>query len=995
MQAMLKSIVTLLQIVIASVVLCSAQTIEHEQNSYPLPQSVDFTKTPTINLNGKWKFRFSEKSKLTDIVVPGEAAMQGYGIKHDTPFYYHRDVKVPAEFAGKTVILRFNGVYGHAVLYVNNKQVREHHGGFTRWETDITKYVKPGKTNKLMLMVEDRIDDISYASGYAHHPIGGILRDVTMFALPKSHLCNVAVNASLTDDFRHGKLQFNSQYVGSNEAQLNLVLKDAAGNQVAQQVASVKPGDAQFNLNVADVNKWDAEHPYQYTLEVSLSQNGNTLMKFNRKVGFRNITVDGNRLLVNGNPVKLRGACRHDVHPTLGRSTSRQLDSLDVVLFKQSNMNFVRTSHYPPSEDFVEFCDRYGIYVECETAVCFVNTHRQRNYAPAASNNDPAFAPKYLSQLKEMVSTFISHPSVLIWSMGNESDYGSNFKASYDYVKATDPTRPVIYSYPGRAQKNGAKIYDILSMHYPGVDGNMEQYGMTTYGFQGHGIPALFDEWAHPACYTYATLRDDPNIREFWGQSLDMMWSGVFAAQGALGGAIWGYIDETFSIPTLKAGEPFWKEFARTAKPEGFRGDCVGYGEWGIVDVWRRLKPEFWGTKKAYSPVKVLNTHITDFTAGEQITLTLHNRFDHTNLNEVKAAYTYRNERHDLKMQSVEPHQKGMLVIPGQQWAQGDSITLQFFDNNGMLIDSYCITFGTAPVNFPQGYASSKIAVDESAESLVIKGESFTVPFSKATGMITNATSGGETVISDGPYLNVYVNLNHLSGAEVRKIADHIAIDHSQWQLKSITHRKLSHAVEVNVSGTYNKVTVQFNYVITSKGEISINYTADGLPNGYLRESGVMFTMPQTTDWLQWQRRGYWDSYPEHSMSGNVGAIGIHHSQQSAYGEKPVQDWAYDTHNYYYWSDAGANCSRPLNNMAKAMKENIYFYTLKSAATAKHGVSVISHGASLACRLNTTPQNTLQMFVNTAWDYPEIAWGNYCKTLEALPVHGAMHLQLH
>lgn len=165
---------------------------------------------------------------------------------------------------------------------------------------------------------------------------------------------------------------------------------------------------------------------------------------------------------------------------------------------------------------------------------------------------------------------------------------------------------------------------------------------MSTRNFQGHGIPALFDEWAHPACYTYATLQTDPNIREFWGKSLDMMWSGLFNAPGGLGGAIWGYVDETFSLPEPKFGTSFWKEFARTAKPLDYQGNCVGYGEWGIVDVWRRQKPEFWSTKKAYSPVRLLVEDNLSFTTGQKLMLTIHNRFDHTNLNEIHATYTYR-----------------------------------------------------------------------------------------------------------------------------------------------------------------------------------------------------------------------------------------------------------------------------------------------------------------------------------------------------------------
>ncbi|MGM9811664.1 MAG: glycoside hydrolase family 2 TIM barrel-domain containing protein [Muribaculaceae bacterium] len=983
-------IINLLLFIVAS---GSANNKEWAGNFYAKPEMVAGVNKPSMSLNGKWQFRFDSKSKWTTIEVPGEAVMQGYGIKHDTPFFYKRTFVVPKDYSNKTVILRFDGVYGHAILYVNGKKVREHHGGFTRWEADVTHLVKAGKSNSVMLEVEDRLDDISYASGYAHHPIGGILRDVTVFALPKAHINNVKIDASLDSLYCNGELKLQGNCVGADGSTLHLQLCDAKGNCVASKTATLSSGNVVCTMPVANPAKWDAEHPNLYTLKVSVADANGITMQFVRKVGFRTIKVVGSRLMVNGNPVKLRGACRHDIHPTLGRTVTRQLDSLDVMLFKQSNMNFVRTSHYPPSENFIEFCDRYGIYVECESAVCFVNTHRQRNYAPAASSNDPAFEHKYLSQVHEMVSYFQHHPAVLIWSIGNESDYGSNFKASYDYIKQTDATRPVIYSYPGLAQKNGEKIYDILSMHYPGVEGNMEQYGMSTRAFQGHGIPALFDEWAHPACYTYATLRNDPNIREFWGKSLDLMWQGVFNSPGALGGAIWGYIDETFAVPQLKAGDAFWKEFARTAKPEGFRGDCVGYGEWGIVDVWRRDKPEFWATKKAYTPVKLLGTHIADFAAGQNLTLEVMNRFDHTCLNEVRATYTYKGKKGAAAMQPVKPHRKGVVTIPAQAWLQGDSLTLEFFTPDGIMVDSYVVTIGDAKINYPTGVTPGGLDVLNTAESITVNGNGFSVPFSKSTGLITNATVQGKTAIQCGPQLNVYVNYNHLSGPEVRSIADHLLLDTSSWRLVSINSTKGANGVTVAVKGTYSDVAVSLNYLITPAGEISIDYSAEGLPNGYIREYGLCFELPETTSWMQWQRRGYWDSYPEHSMSGNTGAADIYRSNQSAYGKEPSQPWAYDTHNYYYWSDAGANCTKPLTNMAKSMKENVHFYSLGSDKQARL-LSVVSKDASVACRLNKTDDNRLQLIVDSKWDYPEIGWGDYCKMQEAVPYHGFIKLIL-
>lgn len=367
--------------------------------------------------------------------------------------------------------------------------------------------------------------------------------------------------------------------------------------------------------------------------------------------------IEKDRMLVNGMPVKLRGACRHDIHPTLGRTTTAELDSLDVILFKRSNMNFVRTSHYPPTERFLEYCDRYGIYVESETAVCFVDTYRQKNYAPGKTQDSAEFTPRYLSQCREMVKSFRSHPSILFWSIGNESVYGTNFQQCWDWVKATDKTRPVIFSYPGSVGEK-KPVYDILSMHYQDVNGNLNQWNRSTHGFQGEGIPALFDEWAHPACYTYATLQEDPNIREFWGHSIERMWSGLFDAPGGLGGAIWGYVDETFMLPEPKVGTAFWKEFARTAKPEDYQGKCVGYGEWGIVDVWRREKPEFWATKKAYSPVRLMTTEVASFLSGQRLLLPLYNRFDHTDLDEIKIRYTYKGVEKELPAPSIAPHQK-------------------------------------------------------------------------------------------------------------------------------------------------------------------------------------------------------------------------------------------------------------------------------------------------------------------------------------------------
>lgn len=968
-----------------------------DEASYPVLQELAGVETPAVLLSGTWQFQYSPDSKWDKIQVPGEPAMQGYAIEHDKPFTYRKSFTVPADYAGKHTILRFDGVYSHARLFVNGTFVREHHGGFTRWETDVTPFVRPGKKNEIRLEVTDRLDDISYASGYAHHPIGGILRDVTLFALPETCLYDFYAETHLDAAYEDAvlKIGYSSPVAGGAEVAYTLTEPSGRRYPLVQSRFPLEEGGNMNELPVKNPLKWDAEHPNLYTLTITLSKDGKEIGRFDRRIGFRDVKIEKDRMLVNGMPVKLRGACRHDIHPTLGRTTTAELDSLDVILFKRSNMNFVRTSHYPPTERFLEYCDRYGIYVESETAVCFVDTYRQKNYAPGKTQDSAEFTPRYLSQCREMVKSFRSHPSILFWSIGNESVYGTNFQQCWDWVKATDKTRPVIFSYPGSVGEK-KPVYDILSMHYQDVNGNLNQWNRSTHGFQGEGIPALFDEWAHPACYTYATLQEDPNIREFWGHSIERMWSGLFDAPGGLGGAIWGYVDETFMLPEPKVGTAFWKEFARTAKPEDYQGKCVGYGEWGIVDVWRREKPEFWATKKAYSPVRLMTTEVASFLSGQRLLLPLYNRFDHTDLDEIKIRYTYKGVKKELPAPSIAPHQKGLLVIPAEAWEEGELLSICFYTATGELLDAEQVSLGSDyHVRLADSEASpvnGVLQVEETAGMMTIKGDGFEIPFSKETGLISNATSKGQVIIEKDPFLHLDINLNHLTGAEVRKSARKFLTSDSDWKKQSLTYTRKEGAVEVALSGFYQDVQTDILIRISPAGEMNVSYVVAGQPNGYLRETGLSFYLPERLDYLQWERKGMWSCYPEGAFAGNTGETSLYNPKQVRYGENPAQPWSADTHNYYYWADAGANCDCPLTQMAKGMKENIYRYTL-SATGGGAGLTVCSPDASLACRTSKRGDEQLMLYINNRWDYPEIAWGNYCKTLEAVPCYGEMKIR--
>jgi beta-galactosidase/beta-glucuronidase len=861
-----------------------------EERAYLIPTANEGVRQSSVSLNGAWQFQFSPGGDWTSIQVPGEAAMQGYAIEHDRPFRYKKSFALPADYREKTIILRFDGVYSYARLWVNGVFVREHHGGFTRWETDVTALVKPEKENEIELEVTDRLDEISYASGYAHHPVGGILRDVTVFALPKTHVYDFHIETQLDSVYKDAVLRINWSAEGNGEIAYTLTAPDGQTVPLSQNRFPLSGHPAQpQTFPVQAPLKWDAEHPNLYTLTATIYQDGKEVSRLNRQVGFREIKIVKNQLLVNGQPVKLRGACRHDVHPTLGRVATAEFDRLDAVLFKQANMNFVRTSHYPSSETFVEQCDRLGIYVESETAVCFVATSRQRNYGSGDTQNNAAYAGRYLTQFQEMVKTFRSHPSVIIWSIGNENRYGSNFQQCKDWVMTVDPTRPTMFSYPN-TQKDNPKIYDILSMHYPDVHGNLSRNDM----------PALYDEWAHVPCYTYATLRDDPNIRDFWGMSLDKMWGSLFDASGGLGGAIWGYIDETFMLPEPKAGKPWWKEHGRRKDfGDKYIENCAGYGEWGIVDVWRRQKPEFWGTKKAYSPVRLLIRRVTDFMDGERLILPVRNRFDHTNLDEITIKYTYRGIEKTLKPVSIAPHQKGLLLIPGENWAEGEQLFVRFFTSRNELIDACAVTLGRETNAVSAKPSGKPLTIEETGEYVTVKGDGFEIPFNKSTGLIVDATSRGETVIAKGPFLNLDVYRFNRAVTGYDKDMNQFVLSDIDWQKTGFTYKKNSERVEITLSGVYRQVTVEFLMHISPDGQLQVDYLASGESQGLLREAGVKFQLPKTFRSLKWKRAGYWSYYPEDSFSGHEGEVPLYDSRQSAYGQQPVQPWHLDTRNYY------------------------------------------------------------------------------------------------
>jgi beta-galactosidase len=933
---------------------------------------IDGVSEPVILLNGEWKvntdpiesfwLQDSSDPSWKPIQVPGECTMQSFFIKHDKPFAYKKQIVIPADYKDKEIVVQFDGVYSYARVWVNGNFVCDHSGGFTIWQCNITPFVRPGEKAMLTVEVTDRSNEISYASGYAKHLIGGILRNVYLLALPEAYPEDVKISTAFDSVYLNADLSVEGHIKpGLKNVEISLALYNKDNKKVKLKVNTISVEDSVFHLVNKLLNpvKWDAEHPDLYTLYVSYSENKKLVWEKAYNFGFREVKVVGNQLWINGQIVKLRGACRHDIHPLLGRVATPEYDLKDVLLAKESNINFIRTSHYPPTQNFLNLCDKYGVYVESESAVCFINTWRSDVYGPGGIQDSVEFQGQFLSQIREMVKNSINHPSVIIWSMGNESFYGENIRLSRELAHKLDSTRPIIFSYSGTAP-HSVKVTDIYSAHYPNTKGVVKVYGDSTENFEFKAMPVLFDEWAHVSCYNNPTVKEDPNVRDFWGVGLDTMWMKVIEAKGGLGGAIWGMIDETFTLPDSSKG----------AKP----GNTVGYGEWGIIDTWRRKKPEFWNVKKAYSPVRLTNTLIDNYTNGKTVSIPLYNRFDHTNISELTIKLNYKNDQKNIYSPDIKPHSKGILSVKIDNWVEGEEAVLSFIDSYGNLIDKYSLR-RSSPKQESKGISSSDLAVKEDSRNFYVCFKNGNcVIFDKSTGLINRFSDLNDTTEIVGPFINLRTlgKQGKNAYAEINKYC-------STWKLKNFQPRQIDGHLYVTVMGQYdNKNSAQFEFGFNTGGEIAITYHIDNVPQEFIREMGVKFELTDKYDSLTWDRKSYWDYYPGDHLSRPIGNISLYSQIQKIYRTSPAKEWNEDTKSFFYDSPESEINNRSLTNIARSTKENIYRYSLKKSGG--EAISVQGDG-KVSCRL-ANQNNKLCLYINNKMDYPDLNWGNHTNNIK-------------
>ena len=662
-----------------------------------------------LSLNGNWKFHWVaepakrpaefyrndfDDSSWKTIPVPSNWEMQGYGtpiyVSAGYPFaidpprvtstpktdytsyeernpvgsYRHR-FSLPKQWENRRVFIHFAGVQSAFYLWVNGKKVGYSQGSMEPAEFDITGFIKKDE-NQLAVEVY-RWCDGSYLEDQDMWRTSGIHREVYVYSTANERIVDFSVRTVLDSSYTDALLQIKPElksYAGNKlegwtiTAQLfdtednpvfsNLLKQDALPVLNADHKAGVlndrtpqrgMPKFAWLEANVKNPLKWTAETPHLYTLVVNLSdEKGQVVESVGCKVGFRSVEIKNGQLLVNGQPIRLRGVNRHEHDPETGRTISLERMKQDVILMKQANINAVRTSHYPNNTQWYDLCDEYGIYVMDEADI---EEHGLRGKLAG----EPSWQAAFLDRAIRMAERDKNHPSVIAWSLGNESGYGPNFAAVSAWLKTFDPTRFIHYEGAQDWPKDPAAV-DVISRFYPrtqdeylnpnipeGTDRERAENArwerlLSIAQNPADDRPVLTSEYAHGMGNALG------NLREYWDE--------IYSHPRMLGGFIWDWVDQGLLIhEKLKVKIAKWKDMETNQPILAYGGDfgdkpnlkafCFN----GIVFSDRQTTPKYYEVKKVYQPVSVEAVDWNTYSVKISIT----NRHHFQNLNEYEGRW--------------------------------------------------------------------------------------------------------------------------------------------------------------------------------------------------------------------------------------------------------------------------------------------------------------------------------------------------------------------
>lgn len=889
------------------------------------------TRSPLhISLNGSWSFKWSKQpserpqdfyktdynvSNWKTIPVPSNMEMQGYGtpiytnitypFRNDPPWVmgevpqnwtaarepnpvgsYRRDFEIPSSWSGKEILIHFDGVISAMYLWINGKKVGYSENSFSPAEFNITPYIKTGK-NTLAVEVY-KYSDGSYLEDQDMTRFSGIHRRVYLCAVPKVHIKDFFLKSNFSGDFKSAQFTAdvkirNSAKSRSTGTSLVVKLYDPMGTLVSNRSidSAILSGNAKEQVvhlsgNVRNPILWSAETPALYTAVLLLKgKDGKNEELVSSKFGFRKVEIKDSQLLINGEPVLLKGVNRHEIHPTLGKAVTTESMIQDILLMKQHNINTVRSCHYPNDPVWLQLCDSYGLYI--------IDEANHETHGHQKISTYPSWKAAIIDREVRLVERDKNHPSVIIWSLGNEAGNGDNFVAAREAIRSLDLSRPIHYE--GRNS-----VADIESNMYPSVQNIIDK------GRQASEKPYFMCEYAH------AMGNAVGNLKEYW--------DAIESHKRLIGGCIWEWVDQGLSKPI--PGDPSGKTFFAYGGDFGDQPNDGTFSIKGLVTSDRIVKPALEEVKKVYQYIKFDGTGILN----KKIKLT--NKYDFLNLNQFDLTWSLSEDGEIIQygvldQTNVEPNASAILFIPfkdpilrpGAEYHIKVEVKtkekLPWADKGHVVAWSQT----KVPFNVPQAAGPSiksipDLAVQQDDKQVRMSGKSFSLHIEKTSGKISLLEYGSKRFIKnamEGLEFNLYramIDNDHTGDWGQEYDTRKFGFDSLKYVLQSLDVKELSKkelsltTVTQAISKSGFKVVSRLKYHVYGDGRIDVEATfTPDTTSKFITRLGLRMILNEGLENVEWYGRGPHENYIDRKESAPFGRYSRRVSAMVEPYEKP------------------------------------------------------------------------------------------------------------